>query len=651
MTAICTLWNRDGADATDMARPFAMASRRYGREPWRSWSGGSVLLGRCLFPLLPEDRLDEPLDNELQRWIVAADVRLTERGDLAAQLGLDPGAMSDGAIVAAALERWGEAAFERIYGVFAVIAWDRQERRLVLARDAMGDRPLYYHAEAGRFAAASMPDILLADPATPRTPDVEQYRQFLRMNSFAPGRSAYTGIDTVRPGHMLVVSGTGQQEIAWWKPDLTPLLLDTQAEYEDTLSRAIESAVGTCLRRASGKVGAHLSAGFDSTAVATTAALALARDGQRITAFVAAPREGPVRTMATRHLADESHVAARTAAMHGNMDLVRVVPGQGPLAGLDRTRALYPSPIINLCNLPWFEEINDIARDHGVSVLLHGLMGNSSISESGIWALRELAQQRRFKLWLRTARGLVRGGWMRWRGVLFNTVEDLLPDRLWRWGMALSGRTIENDRDMSLLTDSAYDEAAQAHCQAAAEAGEPVPDAGPFGRERGISSVECRLISTRTNGAGDQYKAMLAEWGLDLRDPTADRRLFELALRIPVERLVWDGEPRAILRRVLADRAPPEVLDNRQRGYQGADWAQAICQDRQAFIAEMERLELYEPTAAFLDTAKVRRLIADLPEAGSADWDSDEAENSYRLACLLTISAASHMRNIARSNL
>lgn len=655
MTAICVAWDRDGGNVASVAPAFAAASRRYGREAWREWQSEHLLLGKRLFPLLPEDRYADPLDNPAlnrsRRWIVVADVRLTEREDLARQLALDAETMSDSALVAAALERWNEDAFERIYGVFAVIAWDQRENRLLLARDPLGERPLFYHAGQHRFAAASMPDILLADPGVPRAPDIGQYRQFLRMNAFAPGRSAFSGIDVVRPGHMVIVSATGQHETAWWLPDMRPLHLPAQTDYEAVLSRTLDAAVTACLRRATGAVGAHLSSGFDSTAVATTAARLLARQCERLTAFVAAPRDGSVRTIASRHLADESHLAARTAAMHANMDLVRVVPARGPLAELERARTLYASPIANLCNLPWFEAINDHARDRGVSVLLHGLVGNTTISESGVWALRELMGQRRYRTWWRTARGLVRGGWMRWRGVLFNTFEDLLPDRVWRHVVTLAGQEAEDERAMTLLSPGAYAEAAVAHRNAAAAAGTTVPNDDPFDRERGTTSAAFRLSALQTNGDGDQYKAMLAEWGLDLRDPTADRRLVELALRLPVERLIWNGEPRAILRRVLADRAPPEVLHNRQRGYQSADWAQAICEDRATFIDEMERLVLHEPTAAFLDTERVRTLVTELPEPGSAEWDTDAAENAYRLASLRAISAASHMRHIARSNL
>lgn len=650
MTGLCALLRHDTAEVGAAADHLARAARRYGRQGVRSWTNGKVFLGRSLYPLLPEDHLDEPLDHDAARWIVAADVRLTERDDLATRLAKDPQAHSDASLVAAALERWGVAAFERLYGVFAIIAWDREEGRLVLARDALGERPLFYHAAADRFAAASMPDILLADPATPRVPDIDQYRQFMRMNAFAPGRCAFAGIGTVRPGHAIVVTGHGLEDIRWWRPDLTPLRLPTQRDYEDALAGALDAAVSACLRRNGGAVGAHLSSGFDSTAVATTAARTLAGRGERLTAFTAAPHPGPGRTMAAHHLADEFELAARTATYHPNLDLVRIVADHGPMARLDRARAIYPSPIVNLCNLPWFERINDAARNRGVTVLLHGLMGNSSISESGVWALRELFRQGRLRTWLKIARGLVRGGWMRWRGVLFNTFEDWLPDRAWRHAVSLAGRSVEDDRDMTLMADEAYRDAATAHRRQVQDAGDTPPGDDGLGRERHVTSVQYRLSSARTNGDGDQYKAMLAEWGIDLRDPTADRRLFELALRIPVERLIRDGEPRAILRRVLADRAPPEVLGNRRRGYQAADWAQAICQDREAFITELERLERYEPTAAIVDIGLVRRLIEELPAPGAAEWDSDLAENRYRIACLRTISAASHMRHLAGSN-
>ena len=70
------------------------------------------------------------------------------------------------------------------------------------------------------------------------------------------------------------------------------------------------------------------------------------------------------------------------------IDLVKVRSEHGPLAQIARVNAIYPGPILNLCGLTWYEAINDRAREDGVAIILHGAMGNYTISESGTLALR-----------------------------------------------------------------------------------------------------------------------------------------------------------------------------------------------------------------------------------------------------------------------
>lgn len=173
---------------------------------------------------------------------------------------------------------------------------------------------------------------------------------------------------------------------------------------------------------------------------------------------------------------------------------------------------------------------------------------------------------------------------------------------------------------------------------------------GAFEREGLHDSVSNRLAIMTIADMGCLNKADLATWGIDMRDPTADRRLCELALRIPVERLVWDGEPRAILRKILADRAPPEVLNTRLRGYQSADWAQALHGDRHALRAEVESIGRFEPAARLIDVERLRALVDAMPEPGSPAWGDERVEADYRYAMLRSISAASHMRAVAGSN-
>jgi len=448
----------------DVARMGAALSR-YGSARPLAHEGGNAeagwAVGKRLMPMLPEDDFTDGLDIDAgRRWIVAADVRLTERQTLADMLGLGASAdrLSDSALVTHAVAQWGERAFARIYGVFAVVAFDRASGRVVLARDFSGDRPLQFHHSDGAIWAASMPEGLLALPHVPRAPEPSSYAGFLCDANAESTATPYAGIERVLPGHYAVFDPVNARvtQHRHWRPDLAPLCLRRQDDYEAAIDYALEQAVSAALRGGGDEIGAHLSSGFDSTAVVTTAARQLAAQGRRLTAFTAIPRKGPLPPMPSHRIADEGELAAKTAALHPNIDHILVTPEHGPLGRLDRARHLYGVPVRNLCNLPWIEAINDRARQHCISMMLTGHRGNASLSESGTQALPDLLRAGRLRTWWRTGRALVRGGWMRWRGVVWNSVEPLLPEPVWRGIETAMGRPPIATRRYSMLRDPAF---------------------------------------------------------------------------------------------------------------------------------------------------------------------------------------------------
>ena len=121
-------------------------------------------------------------------------------------------------------------------------------------------------------------------------------------------------------------------------------------------------------------------------------------------------------------------------------------------------------------------------------------------------------------------------------------------------------------------------------------------------------------------------------------------------MRVPVERLAWGGEPRAILRAALKGKAPPSVLDTRLRGYQGADWPVALAASRERLREEIERLAMFDSTAKMMDVERLQKLVDDMPEADSLLWADINYEIAYRENLLHTVALASHMRRTAGSN-
>src|SRR5262249_38577734 len=191
----------------------------------------------------------------------------------------------------AAIERWDESCLDRLVGDYAFAAWDSARRRLLLARDPVGQRPLHYHCGNKFFAFASMPKGLHALPEVPYAPDEERIAEFLVLMPETGTQSFFLGIERVEPGHVVIVSVEGLTTRRHWQPSRQRISLRRPEDYSEALRNLLDQAV-SCRLRGTGDVGACLSGGLDSGAVVSTAARLLAASGRRVIAFTAAPREG-----------------------------------------------------------------------------------------------------------------------------------------------------------------------------------------------------------------------------------------------------------------------------------------------------------------------------------------------------------------------
>lgn len=642
MTALAGYWSFSGRpDADRLCERMLQAQQVYAPDPKSAatWSDRGIALGRRLFRLLPEDRFDRAAIVSAEgRRVLVADVRLDNRDELAGALGIDAAdahGMSDAAILMAALDRWDEQAVDRLEGDFAFALWDSGRQRLMLARDFMGQRPLHFHRCGDFLAFASMPKGLHALPEVPPTPDRDMLTRFLALMPEGGTRTFFAGVERVPAGSVCIVTPGEVAIRRYWQPDRAPLRLGRDSDYEEAVREALDRAVAVRLRGAEASVGAHLSGGLDSSGVAATAARLLEGRG-RVSAFTAVPREGYDGPVPHGRFGDEGPLAAAVAARHPNIDHVLVrTGGRSPLAALDRNFFLFERPMLNLCNGVWLDGIMDAAKARRLSVMLTGQMGNMSFSYAGLELLPELLAGGR---WLRLARTLRRlpANGIRPRSALAHTIGPFLPAGLWR---SINRRM---GRHFRLADYSAVNlDRARALQGEAAELGlDPSyrPRRDPFG-------TRCWVIGRIDSG--NYNKGYLGGWGVDMRDPSADRRLVELCLSIPAEQFIKNGLPRSLARRVLADRLPAEVIGEQRKGLQAVDWHEALTAARDEARTEAERIVATEGAEDVLETAKIGALLDSWPKGG---WNGNRVSSLYRLALLRGLSGGHFLRKASGSN-
>jgi asparagine synthase (glutamine-hydrolysing) len=212
MSALAGIWWWDGRPVADaLVQTLHEQSRPAGPD-----GGGTVrpLPGLALQAHLLH--FDRHSAEERQPHVFGAgsvlcwDGRLDNRDDLLLSLHHDLDTVdSDAALVAAAYTRWGEDCFRRLVGDWSLAIWDAPERRLLLARDYCGNRPLYYRATPEGVAWATRLDALLVAFDLGTSPN-EEYIAGRLTTGVPPGVTPYKTIQNLRGGHWLLASAQRQ---------------------------------------------------------------------------------------------------------------------------------------------------------------------------------------------------------------------------------------------------------------------------------------------------------------------------------------------------------------------------------------------------------------------------------------------------------
>ena len=184
---------------------------------------------------------------------------------------------SDSEVVLNAYAAWGEAALDRFNGMFAFAVWDREERRLFLARDRYGIKPLYYTQQGATFLFGSEVKAILAHPAYRTELDRRALLEYFTFQNLFTDRTLFEGVRLLPAGHWLRLGADGASTgpIRYWDFHFAePVSPADEADYVEELDRLFRQAVKRQLV-SDVEVGAYLSGGMDSGSISAVAATEL----------------------------------------------------------------------------------------------------------------------------------------------------------------------------------------------------------------------------------------------------------------------------------------------------------------------------------------------------------------------------------------
>jgi asparagine synthase (glutamine-hydrolysing) len=176
---------------------------------------------------------------------------------------------TDSEVILHAYEEWGPACLERFNGMFAFAIWDRRERRLFLARDRFGIKPLYYALHDGRFLFASEVKSLLR-AGLPGRVSPEALAEYFTFQNVLSDRTLFDGVRLLPPGHTLTVSESGVEARRYWDLAFEPDERVSEDEWAERVREVFEEVVTRQLV-SDVPLGSYLSGGMDSGSIAAVA--------------------------------------------------------------------------------------------------------------------------------------------------------------------------------------------------------------------------------------------------------------------------------------------------------------------------------------------------------------------------------------------
>jgi len=614
-----------------MEQPF----HEYKIDRYASISNKNVVMGCGVQYITPEAEHEPlPIYDEEAGLFFTADCMVDNRLELINELCLEKDDIPDGEIMFHAYKKWREDMPKHVRGAYSYAVYEKKENRLIVGADHVFNRSIYYSREGNRVYFSTLIEPIIQGKDEKPEVNEEWIALFLSMTTLTtlsnPVDTTYKGISRVQASHYVAFSREGEQLVEYWSPkNVKPLRLSSEEEYRERFRNLMEQATSEAIRT-SGEVGILLSSGLDSSAVASFAEPALAKNMKRLFSYTYVPIETYKSGFNEKYIiSNERSGVEMTCRMYpGIVPKFLDVPEQNAVSSIKRILPLQEVPYKSHTNFAWFDAFSDIAQSDGCRIMMSGQMGNATISAGDIFTyiLSRIMHGRLINAVTTANRyAIMRGLSRKW--VARHILSKLTPGFIKRRGIKDHWGDSYINRDF------------------AREIGVKDKDSRT---ERNIGFFKIHTFETERSmifnptamaQVGEAETKLYLSHGMVTRDITRDIRIFEFCLSAPMECFVSpEGHTRRLVRDYLSDKLPATLIDEKApRGRQSDDAIDRLALKWDDLYAELVRGCRVPQLQKYIDKEMVEVSLKKFETLSETLSDQGNKKEFVRLCAVYTI--------------
>lgn len=614
---MCGIAGMLGPGAQDAVQRMTESLAHRGPDGCGFFHDAGVSLGHRRLAIIDLEGGRQPIASDDERFILICNGEIYNSPELRLKFtseGYRFRSECDVEVILPLYRKHGVDCVKHLRGMFAIAIWDTRDRTLFLARDHMGQKPLFYARQGSVFVFASEVKAFLAGGILAPKPDVEALWHYVSLRFIPDDRSLVRGVHKLRAGHSMLVTRDSARQTRYWSPRFEPKHDRSEPELTDELDAVVNDVVKTHLL-SDVEVGVFLSGGIDSS---TVAAIASKHQDAPVSSFSIGVKDQSFDELPyARMVAERCGLNAHERVVEA--DLVRMMPSM--IHAMDEP----PDPFGVGVYL-----VAELASKH-VKVVLSGDGGDENFAGYDRFAGHRLADY--YSLLPEAIRKHVMRRIVSWIPESFG-YNSIAQKARWLNEMSFHSSGDRYVHSMSFLrfTDDAKHSLFTEDARARFDLQDSADKILDFFESENANDIVDRMLYTDLMTRMPDHLLTIADrmsmaHSLEVRPVFVDYRLVEFAARLPVNMKLRGRTLKYLLKQVAKRYLPAELINREKQGFSFpiARWLRGdLSGFTRALLAESRFVHL-----GLFDEAYVNRLLNEHLDGG--------IDHNYRIWILINL--------------